>query len=262
MSDEPLMPTPDAAVTECRLLIDPPRKGAWNMAVDEHLLGWTSATGCCCWRFYQWIEPTLSLGYFQQHDERSGHVASRDCPLVRRASGGGAILHDRELTYSLTVPSEHPLGRRRQWTYEAIHRTLIAVLAKWGIQAELFGASRPGEEISGDFLCFNRRTSGDVVVADVKIAGSAQRRVADAVLQHGSVLLRRTPAAPELPGLAEVTGKAIKPGDLIQAWRQELAEVLSFQWHDNRLSEEEEAHVARIVGEKFGNSSWTTKRRR
>ena len=232
------------------------------MAVDEHLLDWTSNTGCCCWRFYQWAEPTLSLGYFQQYGDRGGHVASRGCPTVRRASGGGAILHDNELTYSFSVPSVHSLGRRRQWTYEAIHQTLITALSKWGIQANLYGTPQPGEQKSGDFMCFSRRSSGDIVVGDAKIAGSAQRRVADAVLQHGSVLLRRTSAAPELPGLFEIAGEAIEPGDLMHVWRQRLAEVLRFRWHEDSLSGEEEDHVARIVEEKYGHASWTKKHRR
>ncbi len=250
-----------APLTECRLLVHPPRDGAWNMAVDEHLLDWTSNTGCCCWRFYQWAEPTLSLGYFQRYVDRDTHVASRDCPAVRRASGGGAILHHIELTYSLAVPSVHPLARRRQWTYETIHHTLITVLSKWGIQADLYGTPQPGEQKSGDFMCFSRRSSGDIVVGDVKIAGSAQRRIAGAVLQHGSVLLRRTSAAPELPGLCETTGKAIEPAELMHVWRQRLAEALRFCWHEDRLSKEEEDRVTRIVAEKYALSSWTKKHR-
>lgn len=252
----------DFPVTECRLLVDPPGDGAWNMAVDEYLLGWTSQSGCCCWRFYEWVEPTLSLGYFQQYAERDGHAASLGCPVVRRASGGGAILHHHELTYSLTVPSDHPLGRRRQWTYEAIHRTLIAVLSKSGIEASLFGSSEVGDERSSDFLCFKRRSSGDIVVGDVKIAGSAQRRVADAVLQHGSVLLARSPSAPELAGLNEVSGKTLKSGDLTGVWRDQLAEALRFRWREDELLEQQEDQIAKIVAEKYGDLSWTEKHRR
>ncbi len=232
------------------------------MAVDEHLLDWTAENGCCCWRFYGWEEPTLSLGYFQQCAEREGHDASRKCPVVRRASGGGAIVHDRELTYSLTVPAEHPLARRRQWTYEAIHQTLIAVLSPWGIQARLYGIPEGGEKQSREFLCFNRRSSGDVVVGGVKVAGSAQRRAAEAVLQHGSVLLHRSLAAPELAGVDETSGAIIEPDVLMLAWQQRLAEVLRFQWYQDCLSMEEKDNVARIVAEKFGNASWTEKRRR
>ena len=88
---------------QIRLLHDPPAAGAWNMAVDEALLETAADSGVATLRFYQWNEPTLSLGYFQAATDRDQHPASRDCPLVRRASGGGAILHDRELTYSMAM---------------------------------------------------------------------------------------------------------------------------------------------------------------
>ncbi|HEY1784986.1 MAG TPA: lipoate--protein ligase family protein, partial [Pirellulales bacterium] len=86
---------------DCRLLVDAPASGAWNMAVDEALVDDAAERGTCWLRFYGWSEPTLSLGYFQGHAERLVHRPSRHCPLVRRASGGGAILHDAEITYCL-----------------------------------------------------------------------------------------------------------------------------------------------------------------
>jgi hypothetical protein len=96
---------------DIRLIIDPPQNGAWNMAVDEALLLDAIEDGSATLRFYQWSEPTLSLGYFQRYADRNQHHASRNCAIVRRQSGGGAILHDRELTYSLVLPPGHPLGR-------------------------------------------------------------------------------------------------------------------------------------------------------
>ena len=74
------------------------------MAVDEALLETAASLGVPTLRFYQWQEPTMSLGYFQEYADRLRHAASAGCPTVRRASGGGAIMHDRELTYSLAVP--------------------------------------------------------------------------------------------------------------------------------------------------------------
>src|SRR6188474_2624923 len=87
-----------------RLIVDPPASGAWNMAVDEALLETAAISGLATLRFYTWQEPTLSLGYFQSAVDRDHHPDGRDCPLVRRASGGGAIIHDRELTYSIALP--------------------------------------------------------------------------------------------------------------------------------------------------------------
>lgn len=251
----------DDSLNECRLIVDPPGDGAWNMAVDEHLLGWASENESCCWRFYQWAVPTVSLGYFQQYAERQSHEASRECPIVRRASGGGAIVHDRELTYSVVVPSSHRLARRRQWTYETIHKTLIAVLAPWGVEARLYGTPAEMEQGPADFLCFKRRSSGDVVVGEVKIAGSAQRRIAGAVLQHGSVLLHRSTAAPELAGVDELIGTPVTADELMQVWQDQLARVLGFRWARGELSNEEGSHATQIVEEKYGNSTWTEKRR-
>ncbi len=246
--------------TDCRLLVHPPSDGAWNMAVDEYLLGWTVRSGCCCWRFYQWSEPTLSLGYFQEYSDREAHAPSRDCRVVRRASGGGAILHDRELTYSFTVPATHPLARRRLWLYGAVHQVLIGLLAARGVTARPFGEVKPGGR--APFLCFKRRSAGDLLVGEAKIIGSAQRRLAGAVLQHGSVLVARSPAAPELPGLEEVTQRAWPVQELIDSWQQFLAEVLGLRWRNEPLSGEERIEVARITAEKYASPQWTWGKKR
>ena len=105
------MPKPHVSPIPCRLLFDTPAEGAWNMAVDETLGEIAAESGIATLRFYGWSRPTLSLGYFQNYDERLSHSASMNCAIVRRASGGGAILHDRELTYSLALPcAERTIG--------------------------------------------------------------------------------------------------------------------------------------------------------
>ena len=173
------------------------------------------AQGGCCLRLYRWQEATLSLGYFQEYQDRGGHGPSRNCPVVRRLTGGGAIVHDAELTYSLVVHGGHPLAARRERLYQAAHGALIEALAALGIAAalkkgaELFSGSR-SKIVLTPFLCFQRPTAGDVLVGETKIAGSAQRRRRGAVLQHGSVLLRRSAAAPELPALEDAAGKTVE----------------------------------------------------
>ena len=89
----------------CRLLIDAPERGVWNMAIDEALLESAADESCdlVTLRFYRWSEPTLSLGYFQSYEDRNSHEASRSLPVVRRSSGGGALVHDHEWTYSLAI---------------------------------------------------------------------------------------------------------------------------------------------------------------
>ena len=232
------------------------------MAVDETLLEWSEQSGGCCWRFYRWQPATLSLGYFQVYEARRRHAASLGCPAVRRPSGGGAILHDRELTYSLVVPRSHPLGAQRHRLYETVHNTLIEVLSAAGIGATLCqGAEKRGRDPE-PFLCFQRRAAGDVLVGPVKIAGSAQRRSRGAVLQHGSVLLARSAAAPELPGLADVTGTPIQQEQLAGDWLDRLAERLALTWHREPLSDGERERAAALVRKKYGSDRWTRHRGR
>ncbi len=232
------------------------------MAVDEVLLSWAAETGGCCWRLYAWEEPTLSLGYFQAYRDRRGHIASRDCPAVRRLTGGGAIVHDAELTYSLVVPAEHPLAVCRDRLYETVHASLIETLAEWGITARLCERAASGETAPDPFLCFQRRAPGDVLVGETKIAGSAQRRRRGAVLQHGSVLLDRSPAAPELASLADVSATGISPGALAGAWQPRLAERLRTTWDQRWLTPAERLRALDLAETCYSRLGWTEDRRR
>lgn len=316
---------------ETRLICDGPADGVWNMAVDEALLetvgdGPTSNAArvgmpAAVLRFYRWSPATLSLGYFQGASERAGHAASRDCPWVRRASGGGAILHDHELTYSFATAVANGLGGHEA-LYDAFHDTLVETLAAWGVRASRVPATPPaasGATQSGPtvadptltritmaektlagtdsvgtgvivafpgrpvaaanaavgassispsmgganesaFLCFERRSPGDVLVAGMKVGGSAQRRNRGALLQHGSVLLRCSSFAPELPGIAELTGASLDPDVLRARWCERLAERLGLRWRPDGLTESERLRAAAIGREKFGSAAWTARR--
>jgi len=174
------------------LLIDPPLDGPANMARDAALLDATGAGECpATLRCYRWSEPTVSLGYFQPYAEFELCSAVRQFPVVRRTTGGGAILHERELTYCLAVPSRHPLlSGGATNLYCSMHDAIIAVVRGLGGQAARRGSVRP-DDAGGDepFLCFERAHALDVVVGECKLAGSAQRRTPNAVLQHGSIVL-------------------------------------------------------------------------
>ena len=176
------------------------------MAVDEVLLERAAEGAPPCLRFYRWSEPTLSLGYFQSVAARAEHPESRHVPLVRRSTGGGAILHHHELTYSWTCSTIHRSAAASRELYLAFHETARELLHPLGIQAELVTTpllSVPGPE---PFLCFQRRAEGDLVVGPHKILGSAQRRRQGALLQHGSLLLKTSDQAPQLAGLAALGG--------------------------------------------------------
>ncbi|MEX0791863.1 MAG: biotin/lipoate A/B protein ligase family protein [Pirellulaceae bacterium] len=245
-----------------RLMIDPPAAGPWNMAVDEALLRATPQTGMTTLRFYQWAEPTLSLGYFQHHADRSRHVPSLDAPWLRRASGGGAILHDHELTYSLTVPVRDTRASNVADYFDHFHQSLIQTLRGWGIQAALNGDASLEGLGSPPFLCFLRRSPVDVILNSAKICGSAQRRHTGAMLQHGSVLLSRSPHAPELAGINDLVQLTdpLSVEDLRTAWLEELSRLCQFSYDKGVLATEEAEASRRLATDRFRANSWNERR--
>ncbi len=241
--------------------MDAPGDGAWNMALDEALLLSAESEDVATLRFYTWSEPTLSLGYFQSHADRQSHAASLICPLVRRASGGGAILHDRELTYSIALPGSHPMARRAEMLYAAAHESLVMALCDLGVAASLCNGEQHSQTIQNEpFLCFQRRVSGDVLVGSHKIGGSAQRRHKGAVLQHGSVLLSRSQAAPELPGINELTGRLIQADELRDAWQPYFTKRVGLKFHLDRAGAGLLAIAKDLSVGKFSADHWTMRR--
>ncbi len=142
-------------------------------------------------RLYQWNPPTISLGYFQRYaDYESLAPPAGNLAVVRRQTGGGAILHDQELTYALALPIDHPiLSDGPSAVYDTMHKTIMACLNDVGITSNQCGASDDSGAAKGPFFCFERRHCHDVLVSGEKLVGSAQRRTKEAVLQHGSIIL-------------------------------------------------------------------------
>ena len=252
-----------------RLLVHGRSPGGWNMAVDELLLEQAANEGIVTLRLYQWDAATLSLGYFQAYRDRKNHPASQTAPEVRRLTGGGALIHDRELTYSFALPARHPLVRDHLQLYQRVHSWFLSLLADYGISARLCGCEANGAECENaretPFLCFQRRSAFDVVVdqqgggSTVKIIGSAQRRRRGAVLQHGALLLATSDAAPELPGVAEAQGRAIVADDAAQRVVQLAATELGSPLPARSLDLSESALVAELA-EKYSGSDWLQRR--
>jgi lipoate-protein ligase A len=244
----------------CRLLVDEPASGGWNMAVDETLLNSLQAEDALIWRFYAWQPGTLSLGYFQNATERTRHAASTNSPLTRRLSGGGAILHDRELTYSVMVPPGHPWSKDVQQLYDLCHQTLIETLRDWRVEAVPCTKPvtlPPAEE---PFLCFQRRARGDVLLDGWKVCGSAQRRRQAAVLQHGSILLARSLLAPELPGIQDLQPSSLSAGQLRCAWLERLVRQFGLRPEPDTLTSGELALTRQLALEKYDSSQWIERR--
>jgi lipoate-protein ligase A len=184
-----------------RFLDSGPAPGARNMALDECLLA-EAARGSVppVLRFYGWAPPAVSLGRFQDEAEAvdPAACARHGIDIVRRITGGRAVLHDRELTYSIVAPVTAGLFPNDVLgTYKVIAGALLAGLRSLGVAAEM--VSRPGRPREGqrkdgaDAACFASPSWYEIVAHGRKIVGSAQRRVPGAFLQHGSILIEYDP---------------------------------------------------------------------
>jgi lipoyl(octanoyl) transferase len=174
-----------------RLLRTPAARGAYNMALDEALMAYALETRSWILRVYTWSAPTLSLGRNQR--ARGGYdmelLAERGIDVVRRPTGGRAILHHREFTYSVAGPVDHA-GDLRE-SYARINRLLVAGLEVLGASAVHVAADadRRLRDQPGLLPCFHYPTLGEITLDGRKLVGSAQWRCDGALLQHGSILV-------------------------------------------------------------------------
>ncbi len=242
-----------------RLLLDSPLDGAANMARDEALLaGVGEATSPPTVRFYKWDPPTISLGYFQKYSECEAlPPPAGDLAVVRRTTGGGAILHDREWTYSIALPATHPLATDNPaQLYEVVHHALIDALALLGVRPQLRGSSDHSSAGRGPFFCFDRRHCADLLLEGRKLAGSAQRRTRKAILQHGSIILANRYDQHHVATITDyidIADEALLP-PLIDALGQRLgAKLQQGPWSEDELIRAEELTA------KYGGEEWLRK---
>jgi len=204
------------------------------MAVDELLLEQAVVSGTCALRWYRWDRPTISLGHFQDPRHVSEMPELATLPIVRRLSGGGAIVHDCELTYSCGVPAAHPLAVAPRELYTLVHEAIIGVLRPLGVAAQFRGA--PDSSRASEFLCFGRGDSFDVVIGPHKVLGSAQRRRKGAILQHGSLVIGRSTFAPQFPGINDLSPRPVVPLTLVEVLAAAVGAVLSPEPRLGRLT--------------------------
>lgn len=214
-----------------RVIIDAALPGVVNMAKDEAI-----ARACDegfvdfpTLRFYWWERPTLSLGAKERLDEAADLEACQrlGIDLVRRATGGRAVLHDRELTYSIIAPLDKiPFNGTVEQSYRAIAEALKEGIASMGIELELTAGSRkikPRTSTVADpsmdskaaamrhLPCFAAPSRYELAYGGKKVVGSAQRRLRKALLQHGSIIFD-----PQVARLAEATGSDSKRIDELE----------------------------------------------
>lgn len=176
---------------------DPPLDGPTNMARDEALLHDESVRPAAL-RIYGWDPPTISLGCFQRHALLAELPRElRGLAVVRRCTGGGAILHDREITYCLVADESVAQARQAPVAlYRLAHECWRAALSEVALRTELAPDSWPmPSPRAGPFFCFERPGRTDLLLDGRKVLGSAQRRTGGRVLQHGSLIVERRYAA-------------------------------------------------------------------
>jgi lipoate-protein ligase A len=163
------------------------RHAAWNMAIDEALLEGADAAKTPILRFYQWENPTLSLGYFQSiNDVNLTECERLKVDWIRRPTGGRAVLHDDELTYSVVGPIEH-FATGVESSYEMLSEALIFGLQELGLQPEL--TRRDTNNSHKNPVCFAAPVYAELTIHGKKVIGSAQMRTKHTLLQHGSIPL-------------------------------------------------------------------------
>jgi lipoate-protein ligase A len=239
-------------MTAVRLLPWRVSDGATNMALDESMLA-SAIEGVASLRFYGWTAATLSLGYFQPHAPARAVPELAPLDWVRRPTGGLAIVHHLEITYALALPAGLA-GRppERGWVV-AVHEAVRAALA---VESRLCveGAMR------GEVLCFLHHTPGDVMIGDAKVVGSAQRKGRGALLQHGSILLRRSPHAPQLPGIEELIGKAVSERGLCMALLMAMQGRLGWAFEAGEWTAEEERYARELSESRYRGAGWNERR--
>ena len=236
--------------------------GVQNMSLDQVLQEAVDATQVPVLRFYGWKTATLSLGYFQSSSDRELHPQSIESPCVRRATGGGALMHDCELTYSLVIPQSAGKTGPRLDLYEQIHAGLISAMWEFGVKLVPFGKTSK-EYCAGGckaFLCFQRRTEEDLILHGYKVVGSAQRKSRASLLQHGSILLNASEYAPELPGINDIGSSTVCVSDLSRAIANKLSSQLSIQWEESDFTSQEMNESTNIATARFGSDHWYTRR--
>jgi len=248
-----------------RVLISAPLDGASNMALDEALMLRATRVDEAVLRVYGWSRPTLSLGRNQvaRHMYDVEGASERGIDFVRRPTGGRAVLHHHEVTYSVTAPVS--LAGSLRESYGAINRLLIHGLRLLGVDASE-ADPRGATPKPGILPCFVLPSKGEIVARGRKLVGSAQVREDGALLQHGSVLvdddqllastLLVTPAAapPSAATLHELLGRVPSFDEVAAALSSALPDAERLE-PDSLLERD-----ARRASARYRDPEWTWRR--
>lgn len=260
-----------------------------NMAVDEAILtlhsqGKTEPTV----RFYTWEPATLSIGYFQKAKQEIDFEKVKEYGLgfVRRLTGGRAVLHDQELTYSVIVSEEYPeMPSQVTEAYRVISNGLLKGFQYLGLHAEMVSLASEEEKAKyasvGSSACFDSPSWYELVVEGKKVAGSAQTRQKGTILQHGSILLdldvdklfdvlhfssdrmkERMKASflDKAVAINQLQPRMVTVDEAKEAFLQGFKEGLQIDLVAGDLTTEERELAVKLAVEKYGAAEWNFKR--
>ena len=267
--------------TTWRIIKHPPDRGAWNMAVDEAILESVySRDSLPTLRLYAWQPACLSLGHAQPFaDINQEALVANGWDVVRRPTGGRAILHVDELTYSVIAPESEPRVKGGVMaSYLQLSSALLQALKILGLEPEA-KEKHPNENGKRDNpVCFEVPSNYEITVRGKKLIGSAQARRKEGILQHGALPLygdlTRIITALMFPDdvsriaardrlLAHATtvevelGKTITREKAADAFEQAFQDVLNLNLLPGELSKKETQRAEALLHEKYAHNSWT-----
>jgi lipoate-protein ligase A len=253
-----------------RLIVSPPLPPQMNMAIDEAIALTYPKIQIPTLRLYSWACPALSIGSFQEITaDLSSCLKDNKIQLVRRITGGRAILHDREITYSVVASTRDPLfsGGIKQ-TFYSIAQALISGLSQLGIEAYVHVPKKEGSFSRPQSpFCIESFSWYELVASEKKLIGSAQKRWVNHFLQHGSLVFT--------PSLFEETlhlDKTLHLSDLLpyvptlskiqNSIQAGFESALSSKLEEQPLTNEESQIANQLANEKYGNSEWNNYRKK
>jgi len=281
--NEVIMAAMDRIENRWRLILSETNSGAWNMALDEAILESASAgESPPTLRLYAWEPPCLSLGYAQPFtDVDQGSLRQKGWDLVRRPSGGRAILHTDELTYALIAPDNHPdfMGGVLE-SYRHFSRGLARTLVFLGLEPEMQNTSLIQDDFQHSPVCFQIPSIYEITVQGKKLIGSAQVRRRHGALQHGTLPLtgditricqvlnyanpdERRNAATKLEATAstveDLLGKAPSWQRAAEAMTHAFSESLGMQFDRDEISADERQRAEELIAARYHHREWITR---
>jgi len=242
---------------QIRLLPFASADGATNMSADD-TLAHSAAEGTASLRFYGWSAATVSLGYFQSHLVHRADPLLSTLPCVRRPSGGATLVHHRELTYALALPSAQAWHGSEPWLMR-MHHIIVAALGELGLAKQIhLVEAHPAKQ--SDILCFQQLTIGDVLCNGYKIVGSAQRKYRQALMQHGSILMAQSEHTPRLPGIRELTGVQLSVEQVQTAVTRQFAQATGWHAETSTWTESELNCIKTLIRTRYAGAAWTERR--